>query len=111
MNCVIRRNSPKLVTEAKQPVRLGVRRDVALDEDGRAIGIEPGREQHRREVERRGAQLVGVVLDADRVEVDDAEEALAELLRRDVLAESADVVAEMLLSCWLDAGEDAHGAP
>ena len=36
-----------------------MRRDVALDEDRRALGIEPGREQHRPEVERRLVQLLG----------------------------------------------------
>ena len=93
---------------AQQPSRLGVRGDVALREDGRALGVEPGREQHRREVERLLAEVVRVVLDADRVQVDDAEEALAALLRRGVLAEAADQVAEVLVARGLDAGEDAH---
>ena len=93
---------------AQQPSRLGVRGDVALREDGRALGVEPGREQHRREVERLLAEIVRVVLDADRVEVDDAEEALAALLRRRVLAEAADQVAEVLVARGLDAGKDAH---
>ena len=64
----------------EQPARLRVRRDVALREDGRAIGIEPGREQHREEVEGAVVEIARVVLDGDRVQVDDAEERLAELL-------------------------------
>ena len=49
---------------AEQPGRLGVRGHVALREDGRALGVEAGREQDRREVERLLAEVVGVVLDA-----------------------------------------------
>ena len=37
----------------EQPRRLGVRGHVALAEDRRALRVEPGREQHRREVEGR----------------------------------------------------------
>ena len=94
---------------AEQPRGLGVRRHVALREDGRALGIEPRREQHRGQVERLLAEVVGVVLDRDRVQVDDAEEALAALLRGGVLAEAADQVAEVLVARRLDAREDAHG--
>src|SRR6185369_10150783 len=43
--------------------------------------------------------------------VDDAEERLAELLRVGVLAEAADVVAEVLFPGGLDAREDPHEAP
>ncbi len=42
------------------------------------------------------------------MEVDDAEEGVAGLLRRDVLAEAAAVVAEVLGAGGLDAAEDAH---
>ena len=69
---------------------------VALREHGRAFGVETGREQHRRQVERLLAEVVRVVVDADRVQVDDAEEAFAALLRGGVLAEAADQVAEVL---------------
>jgi hypothetical protein len=43
------------------------------------------------------------------VQVDDAEEGFALLLRGRVLAEAAAVVAEVLRSGGLDAAEDAHG--
>ena len=91
----------------EQPGRLGVRRHVALAEDGRALGVEAGREEHRGEIERRLAQLRRLVVDRDRVQVDDAEERVAGLLRRRVLAEAAAVVAERLAAGRLDAGEDA----
>jgi hypothetical protein len=97
LNCVIR------------PGSLGVRGHVALCEDRRALGVEAGREEHRRQVERRAAQVLRVVLDRDRVQVDDAEEGVAFLLRRHVLAEAAAVVAEVLRAGGLDAAEDAHG--
>ena len=93
---------------AQQPSRLGVGGHVTLREDGRALGVEPGREQHRREIERLLAEVLWVVLDADRVQVDDAEEALAALLGRGVLAEAADQVADRLVARGLDAGENAH---
>ena len=94
----------------QQPRRLRVRGDVALAEDRRALRVEAGREEHRREVERPRAQVVGVVLDGDRVQVDDAEEAVAALLRRRVLAEAADQVAEVLVARRLDAAEDPHSS-
>ena len=73
--------------------------------------LEACRDQHREEVERAFVQVPRLVLDGDRVEVDDAEERLAELLRLRVLAETADVVAEVLVACRLDAGEDSHAVP
>src|SRR5580765_2354116 len=86
-----------------------MRGDVRLREDRRALRVEAGREEHRGEVERRCPQCLRVVVDGDRVQVDDAEEAVALLLRSGVLAKPAAVVAEMLRSCRLDAAEDAHG--
>ena len=58
----------------EQPRRLGVRGHVALREDRRALRVEAGREEQRREVERALAQVGRVVVDRDRVQVDDAEE-------------------------------------
>ena len=93
---------------AQQPRGLGVGRDVALGEDRRAVGVEPGREQHRSEVERRLVQLLRLERRRDRVQVDDAEERLALLLRGRVLAEAAAVVAEGLRPRSSDTGKDAH---
>ena len=95
----------------EQPTRLGVRGDVALGEHRRASGVEPGRDEHREQVEGLLVQVARVVLDRDRVEVDDAEERLSELLRARVLAEPSDVVAEMLVAGGLDAREDPHSTP
>ena len=60
------------------------------------------------DVERALAQLLRIVFHAYRVEVDDAEERLALLLRLGVLTEAAHVVAEVLCARRLDPGEDAH---
>src|SRR5581483_8884414 len=95
----------------QQPGRLGVRGHVALQEERAPLGVEADRIEERRQVERAVVQVAGVVLDGDRVQVDDAEERLARVLvlGRDVLAHRADVVAELLRPGGLDAGEDAHG--
>ena len=77
---VLELGHPAQLTEARgraeQPSRLRMRGDVTLDEDGRAVGVE-ARCEHGRKVERALAEIVGVVRDRDRVEVDDAEERLA----------------------------------
>ncbi len=92
----------------EQPRGLGVRADVALREDGRALGIEAGGEEHRGEIERRVAERLRLVVDGDRVQVDDAEERLALLLGRRVLAEATAVVADVLRARRLDSREDPH---
>ena len=57
--------------------------------DGRALGVQPGREEERRQREGGLAQRLRVVSRGDRVEVDDAEIRVAESLLLDVLAEAA----------------------
>jgi len=57
-----------------------VRRDVALREDDRSVGVDPGREEPGCDVERPFAQSGRIVLERDRVEVDDAEDGVAALL-------------------------------
>src|SRR2546421_171426 len=91
----------------KEPRRFGVRGHVALTEDRRPLRVEPAREEQCREIERRAAQLSRVVLDRDRVQVDDAEEAVPGLLGLHVLAKPPAVVAEGLPAGGLNAGEDA----
>ena len=88
-----------------------MRRHVALREHRRPLGVEPGRDEHRVEVERARVEVGRVVVGRDRVEVDDAEERVALLLGGGVLAEAADQVAEVFLAGRLDAGEDAHWSP
>ena len=82
LNWVIRPSWPKLVTEESSQLASRVGRYLALGEDRRALWVEARRDEHRVQVERPLAQVVRVVLDGDRVEVDDAEERLALFLRR-----------------------------
>ena len=71
-------------------------------------GSRPGGEQDRRRVVEPLAELGRVVGDRDRVQVDDAVDRLAPVLALDVLADRADVVAEVLAPGRLDAAEDPH---
>ena len=87
----------------EQPSRLGVRRHMALQEERRALRLEADGEEQRRQVERAVVEVLRVVVDGDRVQVDDAEEGVARLLRRDVLAHRADVVADVFGTRGLDA--------
>ncbi len=93
----------------EQPGQLGVLADVGLAEEDAALGVEAGGEQDRGRVVEALAQLGRVVGDRDRVQVDDAEDRrVAAVLALDVLADRADVVAEVLAAGRLDAGEDAR---
>ena len=85
-----------------------MRGDVALCEHGRAVGVETRCHEHRVEVDGPLVQVVRVVLGRDGMQVDDAEERVALLLRRRVLAEAADQVAEMLDPGGLDTRENPH---
>ena len=74
LNCVIRLASPKPVMQLEHPGQLGVRRHVALHEQRAALRVEPGREQLRGRDLGTPAQQLRVVVDGDRVQVDDAVE-------------------------------------
>src|SRR5581483_11078821 len=95
----------------EQPGRLGMRGHVALREQHAAIRVETGGEEQRGQIERLVVQILRVVVGRDRVQVDDAEERVVRVrvLRRDVLAHRADVIADVFGTRGLDAGEDAHG--
>jgi hypothetical protein len=80
---------------------------VGLAEEDAARRIEPGGEQNRGGVKHPLTQVGRVVGDRDRVQVDDAvDRRVAAVLPLDVLADRADVVAEVLAAGRLDAGED-----
>ena len=91
----------------EQPGQLGVLAHVGLAEEDAALGVEAGGEQDRGGVVDALAQFGRVVGDRDRVQVDDAEDRrVAPVLALDVLADRADVVAEVLAAGRLDAAED-----
>ena len=92
----------------EQPSGLGVRGHMALAEERAPVGVEADREEERGQIERAVVQVARVVVDRDRVQVDDAEEGVALVLRRDVLAHRADVVADVFGTRRLDAGKDTH---
>ena len=79
---------------------------VALDEDGADLGVEPGREEPRRRLERASPQQRRIVLEGEGVQVDDAEEGVVVVLVRHPLAEGAEVVADVRRAGRLDARED-----
>ena len=83
--------------------------DVGLAEEDAAVGVEPGGYQDRRRVVHLVPELGRILGDRERVQVDDAVDRLAAILPLDVLADRADVVAEVLAPRGLDAAEDAHG--
>ncbi len=82
---------------------------VGLAEEDAALGVEPGGEQDRGRVVDVGPQRRRVPGNGDRVQVDDAvDRRVALVLHVHVLADRADVVAEVLAPGGLDAAEDLH---
>ena len=98
----VRRHAPST------QVSRGVLGHVALDEERRTVRIDAAGDQERGEVQRRLAQLVGILRDGDRVQVDDRSRSIGVVLLRHPAADRADVVPEVLVSGRLDAREDAH---
>ena len=94
------------MTVVEQPGELGDLRAVALDEQRAALRVEPEREQRRRHLAGARAQDVGVVGARQRVVVDDAVDRLVLVLEPDVVADRAQVVAEVDDPGRLDARED-----
>jgi hypothetical protein len=88
----------------EQPGELAVLGHVGLAEEDAALGVKTGGEQDRGRVVAALAQFDRVVGDRDRVQVDDAEDRrIAAVLALDVLANRADVVAQVLAAGRLDA--------
>ena len=104
----MRPSCPNPVTAESSQAASACAGDVALQEERAAVGLEADGEEQRRQVERAVVQVLRVVVDRDRVQVDDAEEGVALVLGRDVLAHRADVVADVFGTRGLDAGENAH---
>ena len=72
--------------------------------------IDAAGQQHRRHLARLLRQLLRVLPLGDRVQIDDAVDAVVTVLQRHPVAQRAEVVAEMGDAGGLDAGEDAlHG--
>jgi hypothetical protein len=102
---------PELGEAGEHPGQLGVLVHVALAEENAASGVQASGEQDGGGVVKALAQLGWLVGDGGRVQVDDAEDAIAALLAGDVLGDGPDVVAQVLAPGWLYAGEDPHALP
>jgi hypothetical protein len=78
---------------------------VALDEDDRALGIESRGNESGERVAGRGRQLGRLERLRHRVQIDDAEDRLGAvaLLICNVMADRAEIVADVFLACRLDA--------
>ena len=89
-------------------MQLGVLGDVGLDEDGRALGVEPGGEEVEGDVADVLAESGGVgVVGGEGVEVGDEEEAVVLVLKLDPVVERAHVVAEVQAASGAHAAKDA----
>ena len=112
LNWVIRRSSPMAVGALEQPGQPGVLGDVALDEQGAALGVEPDGEQVEGGVERVGPQVRRVDLGGQGVQVDHAVEGVVAVLEGDPVPQGPEVVPQGEVARWRDAGKDpVHGAP
>ena len=91
---------------AQHPRELGVLGHVALDEERALLRVEADRDQLGDRDEGALAQHGRVVLDGDRVQVDDAVERVVVVLQRHPLPQGTEVVAEMeRVGGRLDAGQ------
>src|SRR5207248_1993833 len=96
---------------AQKPSQLGMRADHALVEDDAALGVDAGGDIGGGDLARRLAQLVGVLRLGQRVQIDNAEDAVVIVLQRDPVADRAEIIAEMQIAGRLDAGKNSvHGA-
>ena len=92
----------------EQPGELRVLGPVALDEQRAALRVEPEGEQRGGHLAGLATQQVGVVQARQGVVVDDAVDRLVLPLELDVVADRAQVVADVRGARRLDAGEDAR---
>src|SRR5437762_8044032 len=84
-----------------------MRADSALVEDDAALGIDAGGYIGGGHLARRLAQLVGVLRLGQRVQVDNAKDAVVIVLQRDPIADRAEIIAEMQIAGRLDAGKNS----
>ena len=85
-------------------------RHVRLDDDDRALRVDAARQVHVGHVHGVAAQLGALLTDGDGVQVDDAVDAVVRLLHGDVVADRAEVVAQVQGAGRLGAAEDTRAA-
>ena len=84
-----------------------MRRYRALVEDDAAIGIDAGGDIGGGHLAGLGAQLLRILRQRQRVQIDDAEDAVIVALHRNPVADRAQIIAEVQIAGGLDAREDA----
>lgn len=91
----------------EEPLQFGMLRDMRLDEENRAIGIDAGREETHRHFPRPPRQRRGLVFPGDGVKIHHREKALVGLLEPDPVLDRSEPVADMQFAGGLDSREDA----
>ena len=87
----------------QDPSELGVARDHALVEDDAALGVDTGGNVGRGNLAGARRELCGLGHDRERMQVDDAVDAVEVLLQLHPVTHRAQVVAEMEIAGGLDA--------
>ena len=95
----------------QNPGEFRVRVNLRLVENDVLLRVHARRDKSRRDLARGAPQIGRVLLDRDRVHIDDAIDAIVIILQRHEFRDRAEIVAEMQIAGRLDAGENAlfHG--
>ena len=83
---------------------------TSLVEQDRTVGINPARDQRRRHFTRVRGELGRFIIHGDRMEIGEELKSFAvnAVLHRHPIADRAEIIAEVEISRWLNAGDDAH---
>ena len=94
----------------EQPGHLNVLGDVALHEQGAALGIQSGGQEIERRLVGAGPQFVRVDVQGEGMEVDDGVEAVVGILVGNPIADRPQVIPQMEVATGLEAGQNSgHG--
>ena len=93
----------------EHPGELGMAGNAALVEDDMLLRVDAGSEERGGDRPGLLPQVVMDELGRDRVQVDDAVDAVVALLQGDELADRAEIIAQMQIARGLHAGKDAGG--
>jgi hypothetical protein len=91
----------------EDPGELGMGRDLALIEDDVALRIDAGGDESGGNLARAGGEFGWILPHCDRVQIDDAIDAVEVVLQMDEVADRAEIVAEVQVSRGLHTGEDS----
>ena len=90
----------------KDPRELGVSADLRLVEDDRVFRVDPGSEKSRGDFPGRSGQLGRILPRGNRVQIDDAVDALVVVLQVGEVTDGAEVVAKVQPAGGLNPGEN-----